>query len=157
MDTETVDFEPLKTKLTPYLRREGSPPVIVLSQDAPEWMRDVIHNCQEKASGPWVLTEVLALFEAVDTGKVNIYVDWEENGNVEHSEQRAETYSRRDLFQWAYDHCLTELFAEAEREDVSFEGGDGHILEMRLRSIMSVAIHSIIWDVLEAVRESDLR
>lgn len=130
-----------------FVRRERhtGESFVTLVDDAPEWLREAVRDahCGEFPDG-WIYAECRDAVMAFDDGRLT--EDWIH----EYADGAVE------LYQWAADHCLGTLFAQAA-EEADELGADGTITE-RLQRVQYCAICFIAETMraaCEAAEESD--
>lgn len=129
---------------------ESDPTYVRVRDGAPMWLLEAVSKAHQGVlPSDWVFAECQAAAERIDEGDEGalMYGEW----ITEHAEGRVDVYTKQ-LFQWATDFCLTELFADAEEraEDVNELRAD---TAKRLGVIQFCAIDAIARTMLEAFNE----
>jgi hypothetical protein len=122
-----------------------------LKDDAPEWLRDAIYEAHGGTlPDDWVYAECLAAIEEFDEGRFD--GTYPEDAIHEHADGRVDIYTK-ELFGWAEEFCLTDIYseAEAEAEDLLSAEADTHD---RLATIQYCAIARIVRTMIDAAREN---
>jgi len=119
---------------------------------APAWVLDAVREAhQGMLPNDWVFEECRAAAEAIDEcDEGALDGDW----ITEHADARVEVYTKQ-LFQWATDFCLTEIFAEAEeRANDLGDAGEKIEISKRLSMIQFYAIDRIAQTMLDAYKDA---
>jgi hypothetical protein len=120
------------------------------TDDAPEWLTEAI---QEAHGGDfqddWIYLECRDACAAYDDGALSLSEDGDDVH--EYADSAVDIYTK-DRYQWATDHCLGSLFANAESE--ADDLGPSEDTTARLGVVQYCAIRAIASTMLEAIRAS---
>jgi hypothetical protein len=120
--------------------RDDGVPYVTLAEDVPAWLRKTVRDAHlDTLPSDWVYAECKAAVEAFDEGTF-AGSDDDDDCVHDHADSRVEVYTQA-LYQWAADHCLTEIFAAAKQE--AMDVGLPEDTEDRIKSIQYAAIHHI--------------
>ena len=138
---------PFETKT----RDSGGGTFVTLRDDAPEWLQDTIREAHFGAfPNDWIYAECEAAFDA--------YQDQGERPDThEHADGRVDVYTK-DLYHWAEDMCLTDLFSEAEERATEFGPPNNSSVLGVLRVVQYCAIEmiaAVMFDAIEANKEDE--
>ncbi len=129
---------------------ESDATYVRVKDGAPAWVLDAVRKAhQGTLPSDWVFAECQAAAERIDEGDEGalMYGEW----ITEHAEGRVDVYTK-ELFQWATDFCLTEIFGDAEERAEGLFEPDGDTAK-RLGVIQFCAIDAIARTMLEAFNE----
>lgn len=119
--------------------------VLTLQDNAPQWLLAAIRDAHNGMfPDDWVFETCYHACLALDEGSLT------SDTSHEFVDSEVDIYTR-DLYRWAADHCLSNLFAEAE--DQANEAGPTLDTADRLRAIQFYAIDYIAGVMLNAYEE----
>ena len=136
----TMRSSPFETKT-----RDAGERFVTLTDDAPEWLQEAVRLAHhDTMPHDWVYAECEAAYDA--------YQDQEGRpDDHEHTDGRVDVYTK-ELYAWAADMCLTDLYSEAESRANEL-GTKCEDTSQRLASIQYCAIEliaTVIFDAIEA-------
>lgn len=113
---------------------------VTLTDDAPAWLKDAVREAHHGAlPNDWIYAECKAAVEAFDEGTF-AGSDEDDDCVHDHADSRVEVYTQA-LYQWAADHCLTDIFAAAKQE--AMDVGLPEDTEDQIKSVQYAAIRHV--------------
>lgn len=116
---------------------------VTLSDDRPDWLYDAVQEAHAGSfPNDWVYSVCKSVCEAIDDGCLT-----DEDSVHEYADSEVDIYTK-DLYQWAADMCLTDVYANAESE--ASDMGLPEETEKRIGVLQYCAIASIARTILSA-------
>jgi hypothetical protein len=123
---------------------------VKLAEDAPEWLAEALREAHAgDLPDDWGYAQCRDACAAYDDGALSLSEDGDDVH--EYADNAVDIYTK-DRYQWAADHCLGSLFANAESE--ADELGPSEDTTARLGVVQYCAIRAIASTMLEAIRAS---
>lgn len=132
-------FEPIEGRDGAWTLREGRP----------DWMQEAVREAHANdAPGDWIYAECRAAFQSIDDGSLT-----DDDSLHQYADGRVDVYTK-ELYQWATDHCLGDLYAQAKEESEELLS-DTKDPEKIFSAIQYSAIRFIATTILEAYQDQE--